>query len=288
MSRTVFVNGAFVHENEATVSIFDRGFLFADAIYEVSAILNGKLVDNEAHLARLQRSLAELDMKSPVTVEEVVAIQHALIQKNNVKEGLIYLQITRGAESDRSFLFPPEHVLSTLVMFTQELSILESPKAKKGISVVSFEDIRWQRRDIKTTQLLPSIWAKQFAASNGYDDAWMVENDFVTEGSSNNTYIVKNGVVITRPLSTAILHGITRKAVLKLAKQEHITIEERPFTIAEAFDADEAFITSASSFVIPVVSINNKIIGDGKPGEFTKKLRAIYIEMALAGSAQAK
>ena len=282
MSRIVYVGGKFVDEKDAVVSIFDRGYLFSDAIYEVSAILNGKLVDNNAHLVRLQRSLKELEMTSPVSMEELVEIQQTLIQKNEVDEGIIYWQISRGAADDRSFLFPPKDTVPTLVMFTQKISILNTPKSKKGISIVAFDDIRWKRRDIKTTQLLSSSWAKQMAINNGYDDAWMVEDGFVTEGSSNNAFILKDGKIITRPLSNQILHGITRKAVIELAKQENIEIEERLFTIAEALEADEAFSTSASTFVLPVVKINGEEIGTGKPGEISIKLREIYLRMALA------
>lgn len=281
MSRTVYVNGQFVDEKEATVSIFDRGFLFSDAIYEVSAILNGKLVDNDAHLARMNRSLKELEIIPPVSEEQLVEIQHALIERNEVQEGLIYWQISRGADSDRSFLFPAEDVPSSLVMFTQKHELINHPKVQTGLSVVAYDDIRWKRRDIKTTQLLSSSMAKQYAKNTGFDDAWLVEDGFVTEGSSNNAHIVVDGTIITRPLSTDILHGITRKATLELAERENIIIEERPFTIAEALEADEAFITSASMFVMPVTRINKVEIGNGTPGPITKKLREIYLEMAL-------
>lgn len=281
MSRTVYVNGQFVDEKEATVSIFDRGFLFSDAIYEVSAILNGKLVDNDAHLARMNRSLKELEIIPPVSEEQLVEIQHALIERNEVQEGLIYWQISRGADSDRSFLFPAEDVPSSLVMFTQKHELINHPKVQTGLSVVAYDDIRWKRRDIKTTQLLSSSMAKQYAKNTGFDDAWLVEDGFVTEGSSNNAHIVVDGTIITRPLSTDILHGITRKATLELAERENITIEERPFTIAEALESDEAFITSASMFVMPVTRINKVEINDGTPGPITKKLREIYLEMAL-------
>ena len=281
MTRTVYVNGRFVDEKEATVSVFDRGFLFADAIYEVAAVLGGRLVDNEAHISRMYRSLSELEIESPYSTEEFLRIQQELIQRNELQEGLVYWQISRGADSDRSFFFSNEALTPTVVMFTQQLSIVDNPYVSKGLSVVTYDDIRWKRRDIKTTQLLSSSMAKQLARNTGFDDAWMVEDGFVTEGSSNNAYIVVDNKIITRPLSNDILPGITRKAVLELAQKENITIEERPFTVPEAIDADEAFITSASTFVLPVVKVNQVDVSDGKPGPLAKKLRDIYIRMAL-------
>ena len=229
----------------------------------------------------MNRSLKELEITPPVSDEQLVEIQHALIERNEVQEGLIYWQISRGADSDRSFLFPAEDVPSSLVMFTQKHELINHPKVQTGLSVVAYDDIRWKRRDIKTTQLLSSSMAKQYAKNTGFDDAWLVEDGFVTEGSSNNAHIVVDGTIITRPLSTDILHGITRKATLELAERENITIEERPFTIAEALESDEAFITSASMFVMPVTRINKVEINDGTPGPITKKLREIYLEMAL-------
>ena len=282
MSRIVYVNGDFVPEEEAKVSIFDRGFLFADGVYEVTSVLEGKLIDNAAHLARLKRSLSELSMKAPASGEEITAIQEELIKRNNIQEGTVYLQVTRGA-AERDFSYPQDATPS-LVMFAQSKSLINSEKAETGISVASVPDIRWKRRDIKTVGLLPASMAKQAAADAGADDAWMIEDGFVTEGSSNNAYIVtQKGVIVTRHLGTEILPGITRKAVLKLAQQTQIKIEERPFTIEEAYEAREAFITSASTFVWPVVTIDGRTIGDGRPGPMTQKLRQIYIETALSG-----
>ncbi|SNY92730.1 D-alanine transaminase [Cohaesibacter sp. ES.047] len=280
MSRTVYVNGEFLPEEKATISIFDRGFLFADGVYEVSTILGGKLVDNEAHLARLERSLRELDMAAPCSMEEIEQIQRELLERNDVEEGGLYLQVTRGV-ADRDFAFPKD-AKSSLVMFSQSRPVIKSAAAETGLSVISLPDIRWQRRDIKTVGLLPASLAKQAALNAGANDAWMIEDGFVTEGTSNNAHIVTSeGKLITRDLSNQILHGITRKAVLALAEETGIVVEERKFTPEEVEAAAEAFITSASTFVTPVVSFDGKPIGDGKPGPVAKRLRELYIDFAL-------
>jgi len=280
MSRIVYVNGAYLPEEKAKISVFDRGFLFADGVYEVSSVLRGKLIDNQGHLARLRRSLNELDMAAPASDAEIETIQKALIEKNNVDEGLVYLQVTRGA-ADRDFAYP-EEVKPSLVMFTQQKNVIASPQADKGISVISVDDIRWKRRDIKSVGLLASCMAKMQAKAAGDDDAWLVEDGYVTEGSSNNAFIVNaEGNLVTRQLGNEILAGITRKAVLKLAREQRIKIEQRPFDIEEAVSAREAFITSATTFVMPVISIDGNPVADGKPGEVTRRLRELYIETAL-------
>ena len=284
MSRIVYVNGQFVPETEAHVSVFDRGFLFADGVYEVSSVLGRSLVDNAAHLARLERSLGELGMDSPASPEEIVRAQEQLIARNELDEGIVYLQITRGP-ADRDFAYPAEPK-PTLVMFTQRKALVDNPDAAEGISVITVPELRWQRRDVKTVGLLAASMAKQAALDAGADDAWMVEDGLVTEGSSNNAYIVtRGGVVVTRHLGNEILHGITRAAVLRLSREHQIAIEERPFTVEEAKGAAEAFITSASAFVIPVVSIDGDTIGDGRPGPITRRLREIYIDSARASAA---
>ncbi|WP_420547158.1 D-amino-acid transaminase [Curvivirga sp.] len=279
MSRIVYVNGDFVPEEEAKISVFDRGFLFADGIYEVSSILEGRLIDNAAHLARLKRSADELKMDLPLSTDDIEKAMLELLEKNGVHEGALYLQVTRGA-ADRDFGFPAD-AKPSLVMFTQEKNLINSPAAQKGIAVISVDDIRWGRRDIKTVQLLAPVLAKQAAVEAGANDAWLVEEGFVTEGSSNNAYIVKDGVIITRHLSNSILHGITRAAVLKLVEQEGLKLEERPFTMQEAYEADEAFVTSATTFVWPVVKIDDAVMSNGAPGEISMKLRKLYIEEAL-------
>ncbi len=278
MSRVVYVNGEFLPEAAAKISVFDRGFLFADAVYEVTSVIDGKLVDSAAHLARLARSLAELGMDMPMPGEEIEAIQHELVKRNGLDEGGIYLQVGRGA-ADRDFAMP-KGATQSVVMFTQARKLVDNPTAERGISVITVEDIRWQRRDIKTVQLLAPSLAKQAALDAGADDAWLVEDGHVTEGTSNNAHLVVGGRLVTRPLSNAILHGITRRAMLRMAEEDGIEIEERTFTVAEAQAAQEAFITSATSFVMPVVKIDGKPVGEGRPGPLTKRLRALYIEEA--------
>ncbi|WP_339114009.1 D-amino-acid transaminase [Thioclava sp. GXIMD2076] len=280
MSRIVYLNGEYIPEEEAKVSIFDRGFVMGDAVYEVTAVIGGKLWDFEGHVKRLARSLNELEMQNPLSREELLEIHRELIARNpEFIDGGIYLQISRGNAGDRDFAFPPADVKPTVVLYTQAKNgLLDDPKAKKGIKVISVPDLRWHRRDIKTVQLLYPSLAKMAAKKAHVDDAWFVEDGFVTEGSSNNVYIVKNGNIITRPLSNDILHGITRAALLRYASEAQMTIEERPFTIEEAQAADEAFFTSASAFVTPVVEVDGKPVASGKPGPVAVRLREIYLE----------
>ncbi|WP_300549650.1 D-amino-acid transaminase [Roseovarius sp.] len=281
--RTVYVNGQYLPETEARVSIFDRGFLMADGVYEVTSVLGGKLIDFGGHLARLERSLSELDMKKPAAFDDLLDIHRELVRVNEIEDGLIYLQVTRGSDGDRDFVFPdPETTEPTLVLFTQSKpGLADSPVAKTGLRIVSIEDIRWGRRDIKTVQLLYPSMGKMMAKKAGCDDAWMVEDGFVTEGTSNNAYIVKGNKIITRALSSDILHGITRAAVLRFAREAQMEVEERNFTIDEAKTADEAFVTSASAFVMPVVEIDGASVGDGTPGRNVARLREIYLEESL-------
>ncbi|MEJ6404633.1 D-amino-acid transaminase [Yoonia sp. 2307UL14-13] len=278
--RTVYVNGDYVPENEAKVSVFDRGFLMADGVYEVTSVLDGKLIDFAGHAKRLERSLNELDMPHPAEIPDLLEIHRELVRVNEIEEGLVYLQITRGAPDDRDFVFPdPETTKPTVVLFTQNKpGLADSPAAKKGIKVISISDQRWARRDIKTVQLLFPSMGKMMAKAAGADDAWMVEDGAVTEGTSNNAYIIKNNTIITRHLGNEILHGITRAAVLRFAKEAQMKVEERSFTIDEAQSADEAFITSASTFVMPVVEIDGVAVGEGKPGPVAARLREIYLE----------
>lgn len=278
MSRTVYVNGKYVQEEEATVSIFDRAFLFADAVYEVTAVFGGKLLDFDRHMARLERSLAELEMKMMLNADELLAIHRELIQKNSLEQGAVYLQISRGS-ADRDFIYP-ENTPQSLVLFTQAKDLTSE---KKGVAVISVPDIRWGRRDIKTVQLLPASMAKMMARRAGKDDAWLVgEDGLVTEGSSNNAYIVTpDDKIVTRNLTNSILPGITRASVLRLAAEKGLEIEERPFTIAEAQEAKEAFSTSATTFVLPVVEIDGVQIGDGKSGALTRRLKEVYLEESL-------
>ncbi|WP_435140410.1 D-amino-acid transaminase [Pseudopelagicola sp. nBUS_19] len=279
MTRTVYVNGTYLPETDAKISIFDRGFLMSDAVYEVTSVLDGKLIDFEGHAVRLQRSLDELDIKKPCTKDELLKIHRKLVVINQIEEGLVYLQVTRGSDGDRDFVFPSEDTPPTLVLFTQNKpGLADSPAARKGAKIISIDDIRWGRRDIKTVQLLYPSMGKMMAKKAGCDDAWMIENGYVTEGTSNNAYFVKGNTIVTRPLSNEILHGITRKAVLRMAKEAQMQIDERLFTIEEAREADEAFTTSASAFVMPVVEIDGIQLGNGIPGPIARRLREIYLE----------
>ena len=279
MGRIVYVNGEYLPEEEARISVFDRGFLFADAVYEVTSVLEGKLVDFAGHLARLRRSLGALEMPAPATDAEIEAIHRALVARNRLEEGMVYLQVTRGA-ADRDFAYPPDPRPS-LVMFTQGRDLADTIGARDGIRVIAVPDIRWARRDIKTVQLLAPSMCKMMAKAAGCDDAWMIEDGLVTEGTSNNAWIVtEEGAVVTRHLSNAILPGITRAAVLACAREAGMRVEERAFALAEAQGAAEAFMTAASAFVTPVVEIDGVRIGDGAPGPVTRRLRALYLEEA--------
>jgi len=300
--RIVYLNGAFVPETEAKISCLDRGFLFSDGVYEVTAVLDGGRVqvDVDGHFARLRRSLSELRIDYPShDTTNLEQAQTELIERNNLQEGIVYLQVTRGVAAERDFFFPSSDepnnkTLPTVFMMTQSMNITNNKAATTGIAVVTVPDIRWKRRDIKTIGLLAQVLAKQEARDSGADDAWMVDDQgFVTEGASNNAFIVVNGKLITRALSNDILHGITRKAVLQSLETTNneggdggqtLQLEERGFTVEEAYQADEAFSTSASSFVMPVVKIDGRSIGDGKPGPVTRQLRKFYLELALAPS----
>ncbi|KPQ06434.1 MAG: D-alanine transaminase Dat [Rhodobacteraceae bacterium HLUCCA12] len=286
MSRTVYVNGDYVPEQEAKVSIFDRAFLMADGVYEVTSVLGGKLIDFDGHLARLQRSLDALEIPNPLGRAAWLAIHRRLVAENGIDDGLVYLQVTRGAPGDRDFAYPdPDTTAPTVVLFTQNKpGLADSAQARAGLKVITVEDIRWGRRDIKTVQLLYPSMAKMMAKKAGCDDAWMVEDGFVTEGTSNNAWIASGGKLVTRQRNTDILHGITRAAVMRCAAETGVGVEERPFTVAEAQAAEEAFITSASAFVMPVVAIDGAAVGAGVPGPVTRRLREIYLEEMRANA----
>ncbi len=281
MTRTVYVNGEYLPENEGKISIFDRGFLFADGVYEVTAVVNGKLVDYPAHMERLNRSLKELRMDWPCTRDDLDAMHQEMIRRNNLREGIIYMQVTRGS-ADRMFNFPSPAPRPSLIAFTQVMALASNPKALAGVKVITTPDLRWARRDIKTVMLLAPVLGKQEAYEKGAHEAWMVEEGFVTEGTSSNAYIVRDGKVITRGISNEILAGCTRRALFRLANEHGVEIVERKFTAAEAYAADEAFLTSASQFVMPVVEIDGHRIGGGQPGPVVRKLRALFLEEAGA------
>ncbi|HLX16984.1 MAG TPA: D-amino-acid transaminase [Bradyrhizobium sp.] len=283
MDQIAYVNGAFVPLKEAQVSVLDRGFLFADGIYEVSAVLDGKLVDNASHLARLERSVGEIALALPEPLPRIVEIQRELIARNQLESGLVYMEVTRGADVGRDFAFPKDNVKPTLVMFTSVKDIVNAPAAKTGIGVITMPDIRWARRDIKSIGLLAQVLAKQAAAEAGAGEAWMIEDGKVTEGGSSSAFILtQDDVLVTRRNSTAILPGCTRKAVVALAEERQLRVEERAFTVDEALASKEAFITSASLFVQPVVRIDGKTVANGKPGPMATRLREIYIDFARA------
>jgi D-alanine transaminase len=279
MSRIVYVNGSFVPEADAKVSVFDRAFLFAEGVYEVTAVLGGRPLDLEAHLARLDRSLAEMEISPPLTHAELRALHQELIARNGVDEGIVYLEITRGP-ADRDFLYP-EGTEPTVVAFTQSRPLLDNPHAESGVKVVTIPDIRWKRRDIKSTALLAQTMGKQAANRRGAYEAWMVEDGVITEGTSSSAFILDaEGRLRTQPLGHHILPGVTRRAVMRLAEARGLTVEERPFTVAEALQAREAFLTAASAFVLPVVEIDGVSIGMGKPGPVAAEFRRLYIEEA--------
>lgn len=281
MSRIVHLNGQFVPEEEAKVSVFDRGYLFADGVYEVTAVIDGRLIDYEPHVERLDRSLRELQMAWPVSRERLREVHDVLLRRNGFREGRIYMQVTRGV-AERDFAYPAG-VPTSLLAFPQIAPVVANPKAETGVRVVTMPDIRWKRRDIKSIALLAQCMGKQQAVEAGAYEGWMVEDGLVTEGTSSTAYIVKQDRILTRPLSNAILPGVTRRSILKLAAERGIALEERPFAPAEAHAADEAFLTSASAFVMPVVEIDGNRIGGGQPGPLTRRLREIYLEAALAG-----
>jgi len=278
MQKTVFLNGEFLPEDEAKVSIFDRGFLFADGVYEGVPVIDGKLMDVAPFLERFDRSLKALDLEWPMPQEAYLEMIDTLIAKNRLEEGGIYTQVTRGA-APRVFEFP-KGLTPTCMAFTFEKQILDNPSATHGVKVVTTEDIRWKRRDIKSLMLLGQCIAKEQAVKQGADEGWMVEDGYVTEGTASSAYIVKNGAVITRPLSHEILPGIRRKLLLEIAPKYGIKVEQRPFTVAEAHEADEAFLSSATTIIYPIIEIDGRKIGEGKPGKVARKLRELYLQEA--------
>lgn len=279
-NRTVYLNGQWLPEAEGKISIFDRGFLFADAIYEVTAVIDGKLIDYAGHAARLQRSLDALGIPTPVDADELLALHKDIARQNHIQEGLIYLQISRGVQ-DRDFVFPHD-LAPTLVMFTQAKRILDNPKWRTGLSLQVVSDGRWSQRQIKTVQLLYSSLMKTEATRKGFDDVLFVEDGYITEASSANFHIITtDSRLVTRDLSNALLHGITRGSILDIAAKAGLTVEERSFTVDEAKSAAEAFITSATSFVTSVVSLDDHKIGDGTPGSVSRRLLDIYLREGL-------
>lgn len=281
MDRLAWLDGAFLPLAEAKVSALDRGFLFAEGVYEYTAILDGRLVDSAAHLARFERCTAELGLPLPIPMAEIEAVQRDLVASNRVDQGGLYFQLT-GGPAERDFLAPVTK--PTLFMFAQAADLLGKPTAVTGIAVRTMPDPRWARRDIKTIMLLGQVLAKRAAAAVGAHEAWLVDDDgFVTEGASSSALIVAaDGTLVTRPDSHAILPGCTRNAVQAIATRDGVRVDQRPFTVTEALAAREAILTSASNFVLPVVTIDGAPIGDGNPGPIALRLRELYIEAARA------
>ena len=274
MSGIAYVNGEFLAEADAKISIFDRGFLFADGVYEVVPVVNQRLINRLAHRQRLSRSLHEIRLEAPVSLEEIEQIQDQIVARNAISEGRVYLQITRGP-AERDFAFPV-NPKPTLIMFGRQAALFDTPALQKGIKVKTTQENRWGRRDIKTIMLLPGSMAKQQAIEEGFNDVWFIEDGLITEGSANNAYIIKDDTIYTRPLSNDILGGCTRRALLQLAAENAIKVVEEGFTLEQAYQADEAFLTSASTTVMPVVQIDDRILSNGAPGPLTRRLQAIF------------
>lgn len=289
MTDIVFLNGDWIEKDEAKVSVFDRGFLFADGVYEVIPVVNSNGIDFKPFINRLCYSLEQLSLTTSIgslsalgtcLESQLSHLIETVIELNGIKEGGIYLQITRGV-SPRDFAFP-SNIEPTVMAFGFSKAIINNSLATAGIKVIVTEDIRWKRRDIKSIALLGQCIAKQEATKEDAFEAWMVEDGFVTEGSSSSAYIVKDKTIITRPLSNSILSGIRRKTILEIAEKNQLTVEQRLFSIDEALLADEAFISSATTFVLPVTIINDSQIGNGSIGPITQLVRDHYIQNAIA------
>lgn len=286
MSRIAYVNGRYLPLGRATVHVEDRGYQFADGVYEVCLIRNGHFVDEALHMARLSRSLGELKIRWPVIPNALAVIAREIVLRNGIRDGLLYIQITRGV-APRNHPFPSGNVTPTLVLMARSTDLAAGDRqAEEGVAVVTRPDIRWQRVDIKTVSLLPNVLAKQSAKEEGAVEAWLVDRDgFITEGSSTNAWIVSSdGVLMTRKASDGILRGVTRTVVFEMLDGSDIRFEERRFTVDEALAAREAFLTSAGNLVMPVISIDRKPIGGGKPGPIATELRRLFLDHAKASA----
>lgn len=283
MTRTIYVNGCYQPYNNALLHVEDRATLFADAVYEVVEVKAGKLIDQEAHLERLERSLSEIKLVTDFSIKTIPFIIRESIRRNRVKNGYVYIQISRGC-APRDFIFPSANETpATLIISARSKNPLKlDEKSKKGIKVITHPDLRWKRPDIKTTGLLASVLARQTAIEQGAEEAWLYNEDkFITEGAASNAWIVtKQDELITHPANQSILKGITREGVIRLTKELDLSYIERPFTIEEAKDAKEAFITAATNLVMPVTQIDEKSVNDGKSGPISLKLREIFHEFA--------
>lgn len=273
--RTVWLNGEFLPETEARVSIFDRGLLFAQGVYEVSPVLDGKFRNWPHHAARLARSMASAGIADDTEWPPILA---ELVERNGLEEGRVYLQVTAGAPSDRDFLSPVPPPPPTRFAFTQAAPLVDLPKARTGLKVILHPEARWKLRSAKTTQLLYAVLAKEAAREAEVDDAWLVEDGLVTEQTSANAHIIDaRGVLVSHPVDHGVLPGVTRLCTLEIAREMGLTVEERAFTPEELFDAREAFASAAGSLVLPVVEVDGRPIGNGGPGVITSELRQRYI-----------
>jgi len=287
VTRVVYVNGRYLPYATAAVHVEDRGFQFGDAVYEVCEVRDGHLVDEPRHMARLARSLAALKIDAPMSAAALAHVMRETIRRNRVRHGLVYLQVTRG-EGPREFAFPAADVARTVVCLARPLAaVAQKAAAETGIAVKTMPDIRWRRSEIKTVMLLPAVLAKEAARNDGAREAWFIDGDgFVTEGASSNAWIVAHdGAVITRQIDAAILAGVTRATLIDVLKEQKIDFRERPFRLEEALQAREAFITSATNTVMPVVRIDGTVVGDGKPGPISWRLRSKFHQFADISSA---
>jgi D-alanine transaminase len=283
MKRTVYLNGNYLPEAEARISIFDRAVLFGDAIYEVAGVIDSKLIDFDSHIERYRRSLGELQIPVPLDRDEILSAFRKLVELNQITEGLVYMQVTRG-EADRDFVWQGE-LKPTVFMFTQHKLSTENDAANTGVRLKSVDDIRWSRRDIKSVNLLGQVLAKKAASDAGAYEALMIDTDgYITECGAASFFIARDDLLLTRPLGNEILPGVTRKAVVALCNTHGIRLIETRFLLEDALKADEAFISGASIYVMPVVAIDDQVIGGGTPGPLSRKLREIYLEYARAGA----
>jgi len=281
MSRIVYLNGDYIPDHEAKISIFDRAVNFGDAIYDVAGVLDGKLIDFEHHMQRYFSSLQKLAIDSPLTQAEILQAFRRLVELNRIEEGLVYMQVTRGV-AERDFVWP-EGIEPNVFMFTQEKPQVERDGAVQGIKLASADDIRWARRDIKSVNLLGQVLVKKAAYDAGANEALMIDADgYVTECGSTSFFIIRDNEILTRALSNDILPGVTRRAIIALCESKKFKLNESRFTLQQALDADEAFISAASSYILPVVQIDDRAISAGKPGAVTLQLRDIYLEQVRA------
>jgi len=283
MNPFVYLNRQYLKAEDAKISIFDRGLLFGDAVYEVTGVIDGKLIDFQAHMARLSRSLKELSIPMPIENDDILQAYRSLVYKNKIKEGLVYMQITRG-QGERDFVWR-NGMKPNIFMFTQHKSVSEETLVSNGVTLKSVPDIRWARRDIKSVNLLGQVLAKYQAKEAGGYEALMVDPEsYVTECGSTSFFVIKKNTIFTRPLSNEILPGVARNVVLQLCANHQVALQERQLILSQVLEADEAFITGAATYVLPVTKIDDRVIGNGIPGAITTKLRQIYIDHARANA----